>query len=100
MFNLFRQHADIELETDDSLHLERGGLGDTEEDLALVPELGETSLRSLSFGVKSLGDAPDLGLHTGVYDNDSCSTFGNLRSGEDETDSVTAVSVYSMVQIE
>ena len=59
-----------------------------------MPELGETGLRSLSLGVESFGDTTNLGLHTGVDDYNSCSTFGNLRSGEDETDSVTAVSVY------
>ena len=58
-----------------------------------MPELGKTSLRSLSLGVESLGDTSDLGLHTSVDDDDSCSAFSDLRSGKDETDSVTAVSV-------
>ena len=60
-----------------------------------MPELGETSLRSLSLGVESLGDTTDLGLHSGVDDYNSSSTFCDLRSGEDETDSVTVVSVSS-----
>lgn len=72
-----------------SLHLKRCGLGDTQEDLALVPELGETSLGSFSFGFESLGDASDLGLHTSVDNDDSCTTFGDLGSREDQTDSVS-----------
>ena len=57
-----------------------------------MPELGETSLRSLSLGVEGLGNATDLGLHTSVDNDNSCSAFSDLRSRKDETDSVTAVS--------
>lgn len=65
---------------DRSLHLERGSVGDTKKDFTLVPELGETSLGPLSLGVERLGDTTNLRLHTSVDDDDSSSTFGDLRS--------------------
>jgi hypothetical protein len=54
-----------------------------------MPEPGETGLGSLGFRVESLGDFTDLGLHTSVDNNDSCSTFGDLRTGKGEADTVT-----------
>lgn len=62
------------------LDLQRGGVGDSKKDLALVPELGETSLGSLGLGVEGFGDAADLGLHSSVDNDNSSSTFGDLRS--------------------
>ena len=63
--------------------------GDTKEDLALVPELGETSLGSLGLGFESIGDLSDFGLHASVEDDNSSSTFGDLGTRENKADSVT-----------
>jgi hypothetical protein len=71
------------------LDLKRSSLGDTQKDLGLVPELCETSLGPLSLGFESVGDLSNFGLHTSVEDDDSCSTLGDLRSGENKADSVT-----------
>lgn len=76
---------------DHSLDLQRRGLCDTEKNLALVPESGETSLGSLGLGFERLGDLTDLGLHGSVDNDDSSSSLGDLRTGEYQTDSVSVV---------
>lgn len=54
-----------------------------------MPEPSETSLGSLGLGLESVGDLTNLRLHGSVDNDDSSSTFGDLGTGKDHTDSVT-----------
>lgn len=56
-----------------------------------MPEPSETGLGPLGLGFESLGDLTDFRLHTSIDDYDPCSTFGDLRTRKDETDSVTGL---------
>lgn len=76
----------------DSLNLERGRVGKTEDALELVPESGEAFLSPRSLGLEGGSDLANFGAHPCTGYDGTSSTFGDLRAGEDEADPVTGVS--------